>query len=400
MLTDTSTQLIRNIKNRLEPVYNTISIQFSPNTKKMLSLLFNRIAYANEIWKINSDSIKINKIKNVEINTSYYPKIIQESIQNKIHHYYNITFTIDDRNISVNVCTQQKYNIQKLKGIIRRIYMWLFIGTFFADKKCSQILNIYLILLPDKKHLPQINREPIDREHINTAFTYPCKENNDIHIFREEEWFKVFIHETFHSLGLDFSQFNHSNTNKQILSIFNVVADVRIFESYCEIWAEICNNMFIVFYSTRWNNDQNKWNETCINKLKNMIHNEQIFSLFQSSKILDHFQIQYNDLLRKPNDNSPNLNYKDKTHVLSYYIIKCILLYNLDFFISECIGINGYTINFNKELSKINNNMNKYCDIVKKLHNDSTFIKNINHRIDNVPESMQTTLRMSAYEMK
>ena len=60
MLTDTSTQLITNIKNRLEPVYNTISIQFSPNTKKMLSLLFNRIAYANEIWKINSDSIKIN----------------------------------------------------------------------------------------------------------------------------------------------------------------------------------------------------------------------------------------------------------------------------------------------------------------------------------------------------
>ena len=248
MLTDTSTQIITNIEHKLEPVYNTISNQFSPSTIKMLSLIFNRIAYANEIWILNSDSIKFNKIDNVEMNTSYYPDKITKSMQDKIKHYYNITFIIDDRNISVNICTQQKYNIQKLKSIIRRIYMWLFVGTFFADKKCSQKLNIYLILLPDKKQLPQINGEPIDREHINTAFTYSCKENNEIHIFREEEWFKVFIHETFHSLGLDFSQFNYSNTNKQILSIFNVVADVRIFETYCEIWAEICNNMFIVFF--------------------------------------------------------------------------------------------------------------------------------------------------------
>ena len=402
MLTDTSTQIITYIKNSLVPVYNIESIQLSPSTTKILSLLFNRIAYANEEWKLNNESIQLNKInKQNDIDTSYYPAEIQESLQNNIHHYYNSTFTINNRNIIIYIGTPQIYNNQKLKGMIRRIYMWLYIATFFADEECSQSLTIYLSLTSDKKQLPKIEKSDLNREHVNTAYTYACKTNNAIHIFREEEWFKVFIHETFHSLGLDFAQFNHRNTDKHMLSIFNVVADVRIFETYCEIWAELCNNMFIIFFSTRWSNNQEKWLETCINKLKNMIYNEQMFSLFQSSKILAHFQTQYTDLLHtNAVDNSPNLNYKDNTHVLSYYIIKCIFMYNIDFYIKECIKINGYTINFNKENTKLKTNMKKYCNIVQKLYNNSTFIEDMNRTIENIPTHMKTTLRMSVYEMK
>mgnify|MGYP003993111011 FL=1 len=61
MLTDTSTQIITYIKNSLVPVYNIESIQLSPSTTKILSLLFNRIAYANEEWKLNNESIQLNK---------------------------------------------------------------------------------------------------------------------------------------------------------------------------------------------------------------------------------------------------------------------------------------------------------------------------------------------------
>ena len=75
-------------------------------------------------------------------------------------------------------------------------------------------------------------------------------------------------------------------------------------------------------------------------------------------------------------------------------------MYNINFYINECIDINGYTINFNKDTDKLDTNMNKYCDIVKKLYNNSTFIEDMNRTIDNVPKSMQTTLRMSAYELK
>ena len=307
---------------------------------------------------------------------------------------------MNDRNISTHIGTPINYNKQKLNSIIRRIYMWLIIADFFAQDKCSQTLNIFLSLIPEKKQLPQIDSDNLDRVHVNTAYTFACKQNNVIHIFRDEEWFKVFIHETFHSFGLDFAEFNHNSTNKQILSIFNVVADVRIFETYCEIWAEICNNMFIIFFSTKWNDNQEKWLDQCMKKLSTMIHNEKIFSIFQSSKILSHFHMKYDDLLSNTHDNLPNPNYKDKTHVLSYYIIKSIFMYNIDLYIRECININGFTINFNKEQSKINNNMKRYCNLVKKLHNDSTFMENMNKLIENVPDSIHNTLRMSVYEMK
>ena len=400
MLTDTSAKLLPYIKNRLEPIYDIKITEFSPCSTKMLSLLFNRIAYAYEKWKQICDTITINNISNVDFDTSYYPDEIQKSVQDNIHHYYDCNFTIDDRNIVVHIGTPLYYNKQTLKSIIRRIYMWLIIASFFAKDKCSQTLNIFLSLTPEKKLLPQIDSDDLDRVHVNTAYTFACKQNNVIHIFREEEWFKVFIHETFHSFGLDFAEFNHNSTNKQILSIFNVVADVRIFETYCEMWAEVCNNMFIIFFSTKWNDNQEKWLDQCIKKLSTMIHNEQLFSMFQSSKILSHFHMKYIDLLSNTHDKSSNPNYKDKTHVLSYYIIKSLFMYNIDFYIRECTNINGFTINFNKEQSKLNDNMKKYCNIVKKLHNDSTFIENMNKLVENVPDSMHNTLRMSAYEMK
>ena len=110
--------------------------------------------------------------------------------------------------------------------------------------------------------------------------------------------------------------------------------------------------------------------------------------------------MKYDDLLSNTHDNLPNPNYKDKTHVLSYYIIKSIFMYNIDLYIRECININGFTINFNKAQSKLNNNMKKYCNLVQKLHNDSTFVENMNKLIENVPDSLHSTLRMSVYEMK
>jgi hypothetical protein len=75
-------------------------------------------------------------------------------------------------------------------------------------------------------------------------------------------------------------------------------------------------------------------------------------------------------------------------------------MYNIDFYIKECIKINGYTINFNKENTKLKTNMKKYCNIVQKLYNNSTFIEDMNRTIENIPTHMKTTLRMSVYEMK
>jgi hypothetical protein len=59
------------------------------------------------------------------------------------------------------------------------------------------------------------------------------------------------MHETFHSFGLDFSERHSQNESNQIiLSLFPAVdkkTDIRLFETYCEMWAEIFNLMFYLF---------------------------------------------------------------------------------------------------------------------------------------------------------
>ena len=294
-----------------------------------------------------------------------------------------------------------------IKNIIKRIYTWLNVASFFADEECSQTLDIYLMLTNNKKNLPTVSNQFIDRQHVNTAYTFACKKKNEIHIFREEEWFKVFIHETFHSFGLDFANFDLTDTNNKILNLFNVNSDVRINETYCEVWGELINTMFIAYYSTKWNPNYNKWLDTLTKKITLMMNNEIMFSLFQCAKVLSYYDLHYEELFIDEHNN-PDVKekYKEKTHVLSYYIIKSLFFFHLDEYIIKCISISGYTINFNKG-DHYKENMLEYCNIVKKLHKDPAFILALQKiqtwsetNSKKIPKPLKDTLRMSLYELK
>ena len=56
----------------------------------------------------------------------------------------------------------------------------------------------------------------------------------DLYIGKKDECFKVFIHETFHSFGLDFSSMSQILANRIISSAFritNKTIDFKIYES-------------------------------------------------------------------------------------------------------------------------------------------------------------------------
>lgn len=406
MLTNTSRQFIQITNSIIKPNYKSPLTAFTMNTTKMIKMLFNRIAYANELWELNKRSIKYTENSSIKVDTTMYPAGIKETIETEFQRYSQINYNIGERSITMYVGNEYKSNID---DIIKRTYMWLIIASFYANPKCSRTLTIYLSMSNAKKHLPSESTEYVDREHVNTAYTYACKEPNEIHIYRKEEWFKVLIHETFHSFGLDFAAFNYNFTNEQILEIFNVVADVRIFESYCEMWAELINNMFIVFFTTKWNTSIDKWVNTCIQKLEILVYREQMFSMLQCAKILSHFQIQYTDLLTNmTNSTTPNQKYRDKTHVLAYYIIKSLLLYNINEFIEQCIDINGFSIDFDKHETKVQENMKTYCEMVKKVHDNPKYITELSRmmsllsmpKYENLPKLYRESLYMSLHELE
>jgi len=405
MLTDTSKKFIHITNTIVKPVYKTPPTKFTQNAVKMYKMLFNRIAYANELWEVNKRTITYTDKSIVNIDTTLYPGEIKNIIETQIHEYSKLTFNVGERSIIMYVSHEYNTNID---DIIKHTYMWLTIASFYAKGKCSQSLNIYLSMSIAKKQLPIEHAGYIDREHVNTAYTFACEENNVIHIYRKEEWFKVLIHETFHSFGLDFSAVDYTSTNKQILDIFNVIADVRIFESYCEMWAELINNMFIVFFSTKWNKNIDNWANTCVRKFEVLIYNDQIFSMLQCAKILSHFQMKYSELIsRRTPSAGPSKKYRDNTHVLAYYIIKSLLLYNVNDFMEACINMNGFSLNFDKYKNRIEENMRKYCEMVKIMHDNPNYIAELSNMMSlltkrvykRLPKDYQQSLYMSQHEL-
>jgi hypothetical protein len=111
----------------------------------------------------------------------------------------------------------------------------------------------------------------IGASHVNGGLSDICEPDGQIIVYRKEEWFKVFIHETMHNYGLDFAVLdNILRSNKKLQSIFSVQTDIKIFESYCETWARIMNVFFESYFEI---NRQSRSLFTPLGTRKKMITN-------------------------------------------------------------------------------------------------------------------------------
>jgi hypothetical protein len=207
--------------------------------------------------------------------------------------------------------------LEPVDNYVKWINTWLHVATLYARPDCSKTVLVYLYLTDLKKILPKKNKIKLNAENANTAFTTSCQLETEIILYRREEWFKVFIHESFHNLGLDFIG---KPINKNLLQIFPINSEFKLYETYTEMWAELMN---IIFINVATGKSFNK------SQLEKHIQIERKFSLMQSAKILNHFGITYSDILT----GKAKEKYKEDTEVFCYFILKTILLYNCNDFI-------------------------------------------------------------------
>lgn len=391
---------------------------FSDRSYNMLKKIVDNISISEVQLKhavIESTILKFesNKMPSGD-SFEFCPKNVRTEIETmeKVGNVY--TFKIKHRTFIVTmVCNKNLHNCNKFMAeAISRIYLWFNLVSNYAPMKCSHILNIYLYLTDLPKVLPK-KGEPITAIHANSAFTTACSRVAEIHLFRKEEWFKVLIHETFHVLGLDFSEFDHTNTNKQMLSIFPVKSDVRLFETYCEMWAEIINVLYMSYFYINKNKAlENPTSKTdqIIKKASKMIDIEKRFSIFQCAKILDFYGLDYSDLHERTSAAhlSRTHRYKEETNVLSYYILKSIFMFYVNDFIEWCAIHNHESLDFNKTPTLLDANLDDYCKFVREHYNKSEYknaLRNVEilfdaDLFDNVNNKIElNTLRMTIYEM-
>jgi len=380
-LTTNSNELITFFLNNKHINY----VKFTKNTKQILRVLYDDITHAyNYLYHLNKTpkySIQINEIDNITkipkpktFNINSFPVEIINYINDKSLTELNYNFYLYERNITIKFIVEQTIldvNLDIYNNYVDSIIMWFYILNNYAPNNCSKNVIIYIYLTSLGKTLPNNNHDILNNNNVNTAFTRTCSYNSEIVIFRKEEWFKVLLHETFHNFGLDFSDMNTVDCNKQLLSIFKVSSEVNLYEAYAEFWAEIINSLFCSFFITK---NKEQYNEFLLNA-EMFINFERTFSFFQVVKTLNYMGLRYIDLYSNSKESEllRNTFYREKTSILSYYIIKLILINKFQDFFEWCDTYNDNLLKFKKTMQ----NQFKFCDFIKHNYKHTSLIKGI-----------------------
>lgn len=256
-------------------------------------------------------------------------------------------------------------NIQKMNAQIDNMLVWLHVASKHATTTCAPILDIFIFLSSLEKRVPDLQEEIITAVHANTGFTDACPaKHGEIVVYRHEEWFKVFIHESFHALGLDFSSMQVDKSQEKIRNTFYIPTPILLFEAYTEFWARIINVLIFSFNLTLSNKEEKEKKEDFEKYVTAMLDYERVNAIFQMSKVLKHMNLEYKDL-----HSDPTLleRYQENTNVFVYYVITSILLSNYPMFFQWCNEHNSKLFQF----EQTEENQLAFCEYVQSHFNSS-----------------------------
>ena len=300
-----------------------------------------------------------------------------------------------------------------------KVFLWLSIVTALSDKECSgQSLDVYFYMTPFKKLVPAASSASaaLSAIHVNTGLTRNCETNGEIVIYRTEEWFKVFIHESMHNFNMDFIDLDLSAANKRLRETFCIPHDdVLLFETYTETWARIINTMFETYF------DANVRNQTeFIRRVRENLSINALFYAYQAVKVLDVMDLKYAQITILSSENMEvcRKRYAEETNVYAYYILGGILsVYALPF-ISWCRENNhgSTSTSVPRKLSSVKcirfsrdggssggrSNLIQFVDFIRSAARDRVFLgmvafceKKAHAAASSASGVLQTTMRMT-----
>tara|TARA_Y100001935_G_scaffold37063_1_gene29600 strand:+ start:9330 stop:10520 length:1191 start_codon:yes stop_codon:yes gene_type:complete len=342
---------------------NNSNNNFLKNIYKILNDIGDKITIVKEKT--------IEKSLNIEDN-DYLPSYIKSYINNKrnvTHIKYKLNFY--NKNVFINYyLVDNNKSEEELHNDIN--FLAQFVYLMYNITKYKHTNNIFYIYLTNfKKELGSNNI--IDVQNINSGVCYFNDINRKVLIYREEEYIKVFIHEFLHSCHIDkyLHQNTNTNTNTNIYEKFNFdykKTKITLNETYTEFW---CNIIYISIFS--YNLSKNSTINNYINIFDELMEKQVYFSVLQSVKILNIYNIKYLDTI-----NNTVHNYSEGSHALSYYYFKSLLLFKYKNVMNMCekniIANETTKENIEKYLIKIRNNkkliklFNKFENELKKLN--------------------------------
>lgn len=290
--------------------------------------------------------------------------------QMKLTYECNVYITKDITiKISIKNDPEEVNNIHKYFSMI---ILWLNIVTKYSSNSCSSTTLIIHIMLSDIKKLLPSNECTdncyVKNTSVNTGYSMSCRH---IVIYRKEEWFKVFIHETIHNFNLDFSPYPYEKEDqiKAIFGITNTRLVVKLFEAYTESWARMIHAMLVAYDTTTTEDDY-------IDKTHRNIQLEQINAYFQTAKLM-----KYTGLDRTLDKTMTNFgDYTEDTANLSYYFIVSMLYNDLQDYIAWCHSHNKNTLQFDNDHTS--NQQEQFISFIKTAKEKPDYYNRIKYYLD------------------
>ena len=381
---------------------------------KLYKDIYNSDTYVDTLVRrgcLKAKRARINNLSDIPTSTlldsQYFPFEIQNYINTHSKSYLHYSCKILNKKVNIYIVLSKDMigrRITKYDNMAKKMFTWLRMAFLYAPTMCGKSLKIILYYTPLEKKLPPNLIDILGTRHCNSAVTTSCSSKGEIVIYRKEEWFKVFIHESFHVLGLDFSAFPMTQLNYKMKKLFPIESEIKSYEAYSEFWATILNCLFCSYELLDADDKLNERDFLLYSEF--LLQFERIFALFQCNKILYFMGMNYNNLYL-PGEVSfvaRKYLYKEDTNVFAYYILKNILLYNYVSFLEWCDKHNINMMRFDK----YDNNMNKFYDFVSKKYDDPKFILDMTEmrkfllksRRENNKHPIQETLRMTICEME
>ena len=294
----------------------------------------------------------------------YFPPEIQRHVLNEPSTAITYRFLTTNPNVTSPsrsvvlhfvVFNTPNPDLKKMLEHATRVCALMHLVSAHASRStCSATLNIFIYMTEFKKLFPAARGEALDAEHANTGMSYHCAKDNDIVVYREEEWFKVLIHEAFHAFGLSFIESDmprgvDAAMQRVLQRTYAISHPVRVYETYCEIWARVLNVCFACFSppsmvgggSPILNVHLNAFIECVLDGL----HRDAQFALQQCAKIMRYMDIPWSVMRSPTKDNRAIVaqKYRENTNVFAYYVMTCALQNSPDVFLVWCYKNNPTT---------------------------------------------------------
>lgn len=297
------------------------------------------------------------------IDSTYFPEEIQHHILNEQSTVITYQFTVlDSRAIVLHfvVFNTPNPDLKKMLARAKRVCALMHLVSMHAARStCSATLNIFIYMTKFKKLFPATRGQAFEAEHANTGLSYHCARNNDLVVYRKQEWFKVLVHESFHAFGLSFIESDmppgvDAAMQTILKKTYAIATPVRVYETYCEIWARVLNVCFACFSPSDESKSKFVAGGNPILNLKlnafsecvmDGLHRDAQFALQQFAQIMRYMGIPHAVMCNPTKENRAIVaeKYRENTNVFAYYVMTCALLNSPDVFLVWCYKNNPIT---------------------------------------------------------